>query len=1246
MEYFTSVDLLNAESDLAVNRHMYLPVESNNIRFAALGDTGASGIAFLSQSMISRLSLVPKPLSQTITLRNFQNEHAYDLTTYANVPLRIGQHTESLMAFIIPAAKYNMVLGLPWFERHNPLIDWISHTLTFGESCLDKHTRVESTISYYNTSRLAISAPCFESLLELPTKPEPLSPYIQPSNQLSPKATPSPLNSKPVQLSASGFALACRQPGSTQFSLSLREIDTLLEHPCHNEDQKCRVCLRSIATKIPKDANPKDYVPSDYHDLLSAFDRKKANALPPHRTQDHAIDIIPGKTPPTSRPYSMTQRELFALREYLDKELAKGFIRVSRSPVSSPVLFVKKSNGDLRFCIDYRGLNNITIKNRYSLPLIQETLNQLSKAKFYTKLDVISAFNKIRIKEGDEWKAAFTTRYGLFEPLVLPFGLCNGPSTFQSYINEALHGLLDRFCTAYMDDVLIYSSTLREHRRHVREVLQRLIEFGLQVDISKCEFDATEVKYLGLFISTSGVRMDPEKIACIQEWPTPKTVKDIQGFLGFANFYRRFIANFSGLASPLTALTRKNMKFDWSTSCESAFNQIKKAFNDNQMLAHFDPRRKTILETDASDFVTAAILSQYDDSDVLRPVAFMSKKMIPAELNYEIYDKELLAIVNAFETWTAEMGSVESTALVLTDHKNLEYFTTTKKLNRRQVRWNELLADFDFKIVFRPGKQNGKADALTRIHADIPQDNTDDREQHQHQVLLKPSQILRRTTTKTLNSESLIETALTPESWKISCQNDSFCQSIRKDLQDPDAHRTDIQLSSCQTSQYSFLLNHREYVPETLRITILHQLHDTPAFGHRGSAALFDLLSQKYWWPDCHKDSTKYARGCESCQRNNPSTQRPYGYLHPLPAPQQAFRHLTLDFVGPLPPCTIRGFTYRYILQIVDRLTKRVWAIATETMTARETASSFLNHVFRFSGLPDSLVSDQGRAFIDSTWKQICQALKINHKLSTSYHPQTDGQTERANKSLEVYLRHFVNYQQNDWACHLPIAEFSINNHINSSTGISPFFASFGHHPRLDFRPESESLDPRSIPTFVNTISTIQKQCRESIKLAQAYQESYANQKRLPAPRYKIGDLVYLSLKNIKTIRPTKKLDQLRAGPWKIIAMKTPLVAKLDLPTTLSQIDNNFHVSLLRPACIGFEEQQQNHPPPVNLPDNTESQDSYEVEEILDTKSLRGRVQYLVRWTGYNDPTWEYKENLDNCEELLEEFHNAHGARI
>lgn len=305
------------------------------------------------------------------------------------------------------------------------------------------------------------------------------------------------------------------------------------------------------------DIDPASILPLWYQEFLYVFDKKAANTLPPHRESDHKIELLPGKSPPAGPLYNMSVDELKVLKKWLEENLAKGFIRSSKSPAASPVLFAKKPGGGLRLCVDYRGLNAITIKNRYPLPLVQETLSRLAQAKYYTTLDINSAFNRIRIAEGHEWMSAFNTRLGLYESLVMPFGMTNAPATFQAYINKTLHPWLDVFCTAYIDDVLIYSNTLEEHRQHVKTVLQALREAGLQCDIRKCQFDKQEVKYLGMIIATAGVRIDPAKVEAITSWATPEKVKDIQAFLGFANFYRRFISGFSKIVKPLINLCKK-----------------------------------------------------------------------------------------------------------------------------------------------------------------------------------------------------------------------------------------------------------------------------------------------------------------------------------------------------------------------------------------------------------------------------------------------------------------------------------------------------------------------------------------------------------------------------------------------------------------------------------------------------------------------------------------------------------------
>ena len=381
----------------------------------------------------------------------------------------------------------------------------------------------------------------------------------------------------------------------------------------------------------------------------------------------------------------MSHNEAQELCHYLDENLSKEFIWVSHSESAAPVLFVKKPEGGLHFCVDYRGLNAVTVKNWYPLPLISETLNCLSWAKIFTKLDIIAAFNWLCIQEGDESLTAFHTHFELFKYLVMPFGLCNGPASFQNYINDTLHEYLDDFCTAYLDDILIYSDNEAEHEIHVKRVLQKLEEADLQADIIKCAFHVTQVPYLGLIITTEGVKMNSAKVDTIINWPTLMNVKDVQSFLGFANFYRRFIYGYSKIAAPLTHLICKDVAFEWFSECEDAFNTLKRAFTSDVILCHYNSDLKLVVKTDASDYVSGGILSQYDENGVLHSVAYFFKKHSPAECNYEIYNKELMAIICAFEEWRPELEGSPTPVEVITDHKNLEYFMSTKQLSCRQA---------------------------------------------------------------------------------------------------------------------------------------------------------------------------------------------------------------------------------------------------------------------------------------------------------------------------------------------------------------------------------------------------------------------------------------------------------------------------------------------------------------------------------------------------------------------------------
>ncbi|KAJ1042504.1 hypothetical protein NDA10_006821 [Ustilago hordei] len=387
-------------------------------------------------------------------------------------------------------------------------------------------------------------------------------------------------------------------------------------------------------------------IPKPYQHLQDVFDEVEADKLPHHTEHDLHLELIEGGKPPQGPLYLKGPKEMSELRRYLDENLEKGFIRPSKSPARSPVLFVPKKDGGLRLCVDYRGLNEITVKNRAPLPLIEEQLFLLRKARIYTKLDLRAAYNLIQIAKGDEWKTAFGTQLGLYEYLVMPFGLANAPAHFQSFINDIFRDIIGVYVVVYLDDFLIFSDTEEVHVKHVTEVLTRLRSNRLFAKLSKCEFHTKTVEFLGYIIKPTGIEMDPEKVRTVKEWPMPESIHDIQRFLGFANFYRRFIAHFARIAKPLTALVKpieRFKKFELPEEAQQAFHKLIQAFTSAGVLQHFDYHLPTRLETDASDFAIAGVLKQEHEGR-WHPVAFYSRKMSSAEKNYEIHDKELLAV--------------------------------------------------------------------------------------------------------------------------------------------------------------------------------------------------------------------------------------------------------------------------------------------------------------------------------------------------------------------------------------------------------------------------------------------------------------------------------------------------------------------------------------------------------------------------------------------------------------------------
>jgi hypothetical protein len=1220
-------------------------------------DSGATQ-CFIHKSLVDKFDIPTTTLRQPIALdvadgRPIKSGAITHKTSLVSMSVR--SHHEKIDLFVTNIGQHSLILGTSWLKKHNPGIDWTNRTIDFRSGFCRATCMQKETTSFGNKKQLqpptSKKPETSQSKSKSPTViPAPEKSYNQEYTSVFSKPLPTP---KP-SIGTIGLR-------SLKHSINKRQVASIVALDLQTGEKLNLSTLNQYSSKDDSqmEAETSNHsIPEEFSEFADVFSKTSADRLPEHTQYDHTIPLEPGSKPPFGPIYSLSATELKALDEYLKENLAKGFIRPSSSPAGAPILFVKKSDGSLRLCVDYRGLNKVTIKNRYPLPLIQENLDRLQSAKYFSKIDLRGAYNLIRIAAGEEWKTAFRTRYGLFEYLVMPFGLTNAPASFQQLMNEVLREFLDISVIVYLDDILIYSETREEHIRHITQVLERLRKHRLWAKAEKCRFFQNSVDFLGYIVSQDGVSMDPAKVKAILEWHSPKTIKDIQVFLGFANFYRRFIKGYSKITEPLTRLLRKDTKFEWSDKAQKAFDTLKTAFTTAPILTHFDPQRPIVLETDASDYALAGIISHPDPHGNLQPIAFYSRKFNDAELNYEIYDKELLAIIQCLKEWRAYCEGSSQKVTIYSDHKNLEYFATSKVLTRRQARWSEFLSHMNFEIIYRTGAQMGKPDALTR--------------RSELQGGSKASEAAPRALLgEKCFSKSISNTEHPPSSFNIAPINQrpeppqlpysdlpqriqelqntdldlSRIRELLKNLDTPfTAEELELTKGFTLSENELLLFNNRIYIPpdHALKISILQQCHDSQLAGHLGQAKTYALVARHYYWPGLRAFINTYISGCQTCQRNKSPRHQPVGLLKPLPIPTGPWKSISIDAIVKLPPSR----DYDSIMVIVCRLTKMAHFLPfkEDGFTSEHLAKMF-RFIFRLHGIPEDIVSDRGPIFTSKFWRAFTSGLGIKLNFSTAFHPQTDGQTERVNQVLEQYLRMFVNYQQDNWSELLYKAEFTYNNTEHASTKMTPFYANLGHHPLDPSVPFPDTGNPAA-QTHLQKLEAIRPTLVENLHKAQADYAKFYNRKvkthldLADQPLYSVGDKVWLNSRDITTSRPAKKLDHKLLGPFEIIEKISDLAYRLDLPATMD-VNNTFHVSKLEPFKEGHPGQPQQESPEIII----EGERRYIPERILDggLDTSTNRYMYLVHWEGYPDSedTWEPYEELKHLT-AFNRFHKAH----
>ena len=1011
---------------------------------------------------------------------------------------------------------------------------------------------------------------------------------------------------------------------------ALNECNLVTMKKCDIDAHANESCVDSTGHESCVDSMTKEIVVIDfdsaprYINVLQEFADVFANDLPNRTalgsTVEHEIELEPGKAPPVRGLYRMSPSELQELKTLLNDLLDKDFIAQSASPFAAPVLFVSKKDGSRRLCTDFRALNEITVKNRYPLPRIEDLQDCLQRAKVFSKIDLTSGYWQIPIRREDQRKTAFRTRYGHYEWKVMPFGLCNAPATFQRMMNEIFRDMLDVCVVIYLDDILVFSESEDEHERHLRQVLQRLRQHRLVAKPKKCVFGRQRVEFLGYVIEDGKLSMEENKVKAIRDWPVPFTsLKDIRSFLGSASYYRRFIPNFARIAAPLSDALRKEQEFSWTEELESTVRKLKDAMTSAPVLLIADPNKKFVVKTDASNAALGAVLEQYDVEGHLHPVAYMSMKLRPEQRHYEVRDLELLAIVQALKTWRSYLYGQK--VEVHTDHMALESILKRDMdptLKSRTLRAIEYLQAFDLDIRRIPGTKNVIADALSRI----------------------------------ISVEANAVSTAEPDV--------AFLQSIREKYVEDELFKNILErLQRGEQLRGRYALDdgilyytrrgvQRVCIPRVNEILsiLLHDCHDSLLGGHLGVDKTLAYAQRHFYWPKMEKDVREYVESCQLCQQCKSQNICPAGLLQPLPIPEKRWESMSMDIITHLPLST-NGYTSCVVF--IDRLTKMAHFVpAKASLDSERLARLFVNHVFRLHGMPKSIVSDRDSRFMSRFWKAVFETLGTKLLYSSAYHPQTDGQTERTNRTLEQMLRMYVQRNPAEWDCYLAPIEFAYNNATQASTGYSPFYLMHGDHPRvptaLSDRTVSLDVNVESAETFVHFFQQLVSCAQRSIDRARAYQKKHADQHRRELT-FNVGDRALLSTSHLEMNMPSAFRRRF-IGPFEIIEKISDVAYRLDLPPHM-HIHNVFHVSLLRPHhespdrfmsvrdIIDLDEEEE---------DNTIAIQP-EVEKFL---ARRERVlpnggvavEFLVRWCNSptSDDSWEELRNLPICNRQLREF--------
>ena len=973
---------------------------------------------------------------------------------------------------------------------------------------------------------------------------------------------------------------------------------------------------------------------------------------------EHSIDTG-NAAPIKQRAYRTSKAEEQHIKKELDEMMENGIIRESSSPWSSPVVLVTKKDNSLRFCIDYRKVNNITTKDSYPLPKIQDTLDALYGAKYFSSLDFASGYWQIKVRDEDIPKTAFVTKQGLFEFIRMPFGLCNAPGTFQRAMDVLLTGLNWKIALIYIDDILIYSSTYEKHLKDVQLVIDRLSDAKFTVKLSKCFFGREEVNYLGHLVTSKGILPDPSKVIAIKQFPIPQTLTQVRSFLGLTTYYHRFVPCYSTIAEPLYRLQKKNIHFSWSNECQQAFDSIKQLLISSPTLRYPNFDREFLLMTDASNVGVGAILSQIDIDEKEYVIGYASRALSNEERNYSTTERECLAVLFGIKFFRPYLHGTHFT--IITDHGSLTWLMNLRDCNGRLARWSLQLQGLHYSIKHRPGREHANVDALSRspiagqinnklnstiqvpllgvttrskrrlqeiqsnsnIQVEKESKTESKTDSNQMQVEQKEKQNL-ETTSIDLNinnveskdnvidvqmnssfssSESDSKQQLQFESISISTPHvvsePSLTLFRSAQLEEPEfaavinylkfkqlPSNSDAQQSSrIRMWSSNFTINNdllyriwtptnlnqrldiRKVlvVPSKLRQEIMIHNHDSYVGGHLGVLKTFTKIRDRFWWSTMYQDVELYCRSCLICQRRKiPRRQRETALLG-TPIADYPFLRVGVDVVGPLPQ-TLSG--NKYIVVFTDSFTRWPEAFPVPEQKEETIAQLLVEELICRYGAPKYLVSDRGSNFLSCLSMKVYELLKINKITTTSYHPQSNGITERFNGVLIEMLSMFSN--ESDWDAYIPYVLSAYRSSYNNTTQETPYYLTFGRQMTLPidtmlnvgeayYTDQSDYADEMAY-----RLNESNKRVKVLLKKIISEREEKNNEIQ-NIKQFSVGDKVWL--RSVTPVNVNTKLNENHfKGPFTILERTSEVNYKLDVPLSShgKTIHNIVHVDRLK----------------------------------------------------------------------------------